>query len=100
MLTDLLVELGILDSDGGLIRQGAQELAVLLTELVRCPAIHVEHANDHVVGLQRHCHSGTQARFLGNRQEGTINIFLLVVAHYQWLTSRGHTSPKPFPCSD
>ena len=32
MLSDLLVESGVLDGDGRLIRQGAQELSVLLAE--------------------------------------------------------------------
>jgi len=51
---DLLIQLGVLDRDGGLVGQCAQKLLILLTERVRNPAVDREDADE-----RSSCFSGT-----------------------------------------
>ena len=91
MLSDLLVEFGVLNGDRRLIRQGAQELSVLVAKPLRNPAVHIEDADHRATRFQRHCHGGTETRFLHDLQEGTIAIFLQVVAHHD---AAGRSPPR------
>ena len=100
MLPRLLIELGVLYGNSCMIRQGAQELLILLAELVRIPAMYVEDPCHHVTRFQRHHHSGANVRFLDDLQEGTIGIFFLVITYHFRLAGCHYPPTEPFPRSD
>ena len=78
MLPHLLVEPGILNGNGGLVAQGAQEPLIVVAELLRRATDNVQHPH-HRAAARR---ARSVIRFLDHVVKGTVGIFCRVVPHH------------------
>ena len=80
--------------------QGAEQLYILVLELVRDGTHDVKNADHRVVGLEGNGNERFHCGLLDDRQEGRIRVLIDVVADEQGRAARDHASAKPFSLAD